>query len=376
MKEATWLAGTYVTDSMKPWHSTRPRSGKSRTDMAAVAFLPAASANLGYLRSAFGLFEFGGRLRRRCSGGVLGQAQLQQVTRRHGVLAADHDDLPEEPLQSGRRVAVKGCLAAEDSAEEPARAINADEAGHAVALAAVRAAGGKLRHEFGAEAALDLLDLAALAADRLPDLLTDFIPQALGAGGGEGLQLKARSLQVHGDGDDALARLFNLQAELEPLAGCDQQRTEVHVPVLVVDFRDVEGAGRGRCRGGVTGSFRGHSVLVRIGPGRLLLFGFPAAPKNHGVSPSVVILYRRPAPSWRLSAWPPATPRPVPYSVHHCLHGLQCLRHCRNAGDSRGVAGACAQAGPPKPPVEPKPPPPRTEPSSSSTGRNLAYSTR
>jgi len=41
-----------------------------------------------------------------------------------------------------------------------------------------------------------------------------------------------------------------------------------------------------------------------------------------------VILYRRPAPSWRLSAWPPATPRPAPYSVHHCLHVLQCLRHC------------------------------------------------
>src|SRR4051794_31640342 len=150
---------------MKPWHSTRPRSGRSRTDTAAAAFLPAASANLGYLRSTFGCFEFGGGLRGRSGHGVLGQAQLQQVTRRHGILAADNDDLPEKPFQAGCCVAVQCCLTAEDAAEEPAGAVDADEAGHAVPLAAVRAAGRKFGHELSAEAALDLLDLAALAAD-------------------------------------------------------------------------------------------------------------------------------------------------------------------------------------------------------------------
>ena len=94
------------------------------------------------------------------------------------------------------------------------------------------------------------------------------------------------------------------------------------------------------------------------------------------LSPSVVILCRRPAPSWRLPAWPPATRGPP---AQFSLHRLSCCSAlCGTAKipiDSRGQAGTCtgpaAQAGPPKPPVEPKPPPPRTEPSSSSTGRNL-----
>ena len=122
---------------------------------------------------------------------VLGQAELQQVARRHRILAPDHHDLPEHVFERGRRVPVQCGLAAQDAPEEPAGTVDADEARRPVAVRAVRAAGGKLGDEFGAEAALDLLDLAALAADGLADLLADFVPEAFGAGRGKRLQLQA-----------------------------------------------------------------------------------------------------------------------------------------------------------------------------------------
>ena len=99
---------------MKPRHSTRPRFGSSLMESGTAVPLPVASANLGGLRSTFGLFEVRGSLggRRR---GFLREAQLQQIPRRHGVFAADDDDLAEQPFQPGGGVAVDGSLAAEDA---------------------------------------------------------------------------------------------------------------------------------------------------------------------------------------------------------------------------------------------------------------------
>jgi hypothetical protein len=122
------------------------------------------------------------------------------------------------------------------AAAEPARTVNADKAGNAVSLAAVADAGGKLGHELRAEAALDLFHLAALAAHRLADLLADLVPQAFGTRCGEGLQLQARPLQVHGYCHHPLGGLLDLKPQLKPVPGCNEQGTEIHVAVPGADL--------------------------------------------------------------------------------------------------------------------------------------------
>src|SRR6478736_2083060 len=136
VKAATSPAGAYVTDSMNPRHSTRPRSGSPRTGTAAAGSLPEASPNLGNLRSALGLVKLRGTLRRWRTG-VPGKAELEQVARRHRVLAPHHNDLAEKLFEPGGSGTVQRGFPAEDAAEEPAGAVDADEAGHAVAVAAV-----------------------------------------------------------------------------------------------------------------------------------------------------------------------------------------------------------------------------------------------
>src|SRR5688500_7250606 len=130
---------------MKPWHSTRPRSGRPLMGTGPSCGAGRASTNLRDLRAALRLFEFRRALRcaLRCrSCRVLGQAQLQQVPWRHGVVAPDNDDLAEQFLEAGRGFPVQGSLASEHTAEEPARTVDADEARHAVSLGPVVDAGG------------------------------------------------------------------------------------------------------------------------------------------------------------------------------------------------------------------------------------------
>ena len=180
---------------------------------------------------------------RRRHAGILGQAQLEQVAGRHGAVAADHHNLAEQCFQGAGGVTVHGCGSAEDAAQEPARTVNADEAGHPVALAAVRGTGGKLGHQFGAELALDFLNLAALAAHGLADLFADLVPETFGLRGGERLELQAGAVQVHGHGHHALGCFFHLEPELQSLAGCDQEGAKVHVAVTAGDFGDIKGPG-------------------------------------------------------------------------------------------------------------------------------------
>src|SRR6478735_455001 len=265
VKAATSPAGAYVTDSMNPRHSTRPRSGSPRTGTAAAGSLPEASPNLGNLRSALGLVKLRGTLRRRRTG-VPRKAELEQVARGHRVLAPHHNDLAEKLFEPGGSGTVQRGFPAEDAAEEPAGAVDADEPGHAVALAAV--AGRQLGDEFDAEV-------------------------ALGAGRRESLELQTGTFQVHGHGDNALGGLLDLEPELQTFARGNQQGAEVDVAVLVVDFRGVIRSG---IAGGTVRGSGGRAGVDSLGlPGlagvrQLLLFGFPATPKNHGVVSLVVIL--------------------------------------------------------------------------------------
>src|SRR6478672_12103925 len=118
---------------MKPWHRTRPRSGSPLMGTASPGGW-LASTNLGDLRTAFGPLELR-RTGRHRSGGILGEPQLQKVAGRHGVVATDHDDFPEQLLQARCRLARQRRFAAEHSAEEPAGTVDADEPGNTVALA-------------------------------------------------------------------------------------------------------------------------------------------------------------------------------------------------------------------------------------------------
>src|SRR6476661_7780743 len=195
VKAATSPAGAYVTDSMNPRHSTRPRSGSPRTGTAAAGSLPEASPNLGNLRSALGLVKLRGTLRRRRTG-VPRKAELEQVARRHRVLAPHHNDLAEKLFEPG--------------------------------------GSGTVQRGF-------------------PDL----------------------------------------EPELQTFARGNQQGAEVDVAVLVVDFRGVirSGIAGGTVRGpGGCAGVDSLGLPGLAGVRQLLLFGFPATPKNHGVVSLVVIL--------------------------------------------------------------------------------------
>src|SRR6478735_3338931 len=101
---------------MNPWHRARPRSGSPRMGTA-WSCGPPASTNLGDLRPALGLLE-GRRCGGHGSGGVLGQAQLQQVPGRHWVLAPDDNDLPEQVLEARGSLTVQRCFTAENATQE------------------------------------------------------------------------------------------------------------------------------------------------------------------------------------------------------------------------------------------------------------------
>src|SRR6476661_8280195 len=159
LNSAVRSAGTKVTDSMCPWHSTRPLSGSWSSGVSppdAWAGPPlAVSADLGDFGTTFGFLQ-SGTGGRRGSGGILWQPQLKEIARRHGTVTPDHHHLPEQGFERFGGGALQSCGAAEDTAKEPARTVDADEPGDAVALAAVRKPGRQLGYQFRAKRAFHL----------------------------------------------------------------------------------------------------------------------------------------------------------------------------------------------------------------------------
>ncbi len=82
-----------------------------------------------------------------------------------GLVAADHHDLAEHGLKRRRRRRVVGGRAGEQGAQEPARAVHADEPDRAHPGGRLARLGRDLREQLGAERALALRALAARAGD-------------------------------------------------------------------------------------------------------------------------------------------------------------------------------------------------------------------
>src|SRR5674476_1101509 len=70
---------------------------------------------------------------------LIGQLQRQQLTWRHGLVAAHDDRCPDHVQQHGGRVLVDGRTATEDRAQEPSGTIGVDEARRREDRATVRA---------------------------------------------------------------------------------------------------------------------------------------------------------------------------------------------------------------------------------------------
>ena len=104
-----------------------------------------------------GLLLDGGR-------GLRRQPELEQVARRHRLVAADHDDLAEHCLERRRRRGVRRGGAGEQAAQEPARAVHAGEPDRPQPGGGLARLGGDLRDQLGAERALALLAPPAGAA--------------------------------------------------------------------------------------------------------------------------------------------------------------------------------------------------------------------
>src|SRR5690606_25726679 len=97
--------------------------------------------------------------------------ERDEITRRHGRVPPHDDDAPEELLDGRGGIRIDRSLAADDTAEKPARAVDANESSkaHATGLARRR----DLRMELRPERPLGLIDLTALATDLLRDLLAN-----------------------------------------------------------------------------------------------------------------------------------------------------------------------------------------------------------
>jgi hypothetical protein len=131
-------------------------------------------------------------------GGGLGwQPQLEQVARRHRLLAADHHDLAKHGLERRCRHRVSRGRAREQAAQEPARSVHADEPDRAHPRGWLARLGGDLRDKLDAERALALRDLPARAADLGDDLTTHLVPQPGPLRRGERLELQLAVLVAY-----------------------------------------------------------------------------------------------------------------------------------------------------------------------------------
>src|SRR5665647_2655055 len=122
---------------------------------------------------------------------LIGQFQCQQLTGRHGLIAAHDDCCPDHVQQHGGRLLVDGRAATEDRAQEPTGAIDTDEARRRENRAAI---GALTRHpglQLGAQRTGREIGRAALAGDAGGDLVTDVEPDTVAARRGKGLQLNS-----------------------------------------------------------------------------------------------------------------------------------------------------------------------------------------
>src|SRR5699024_3297643 len=107
----------------------------------------------------------------------------QRLPRRPRRGAADHHGVAKDLLEGRRVVRRDRGLTGEDAAEEPARAVDADEAGGAVPAASVLRADRQAGEKFGAEGSLDLVRGPALLGDGCGDLFAQLTPDTGVAGG-------------------------------------------------------------------------------------------------------------------------------------------------------------------------------------------------
>src|SRR5215475_15275164 len=207
---------------------------------------------------------------------LVGKADLQQLTGRDRVIAADHDDGREHALQRPGEVLTGGRRAVDEAAQEPAGPVcpqEADRFQRATPAAVDRVGGGNPRPQFHPERAVGLGALTAAPGHLRRDLLPDLVPQAATLRRGEGLQLQA-ALAVH-DGDPGRLVLHDAYLHLKALSGRDQQAAEVD-PLLVGEvFLHVPRAAHpGRLRAGLTGAGLRVTRAVLAGRGlRLPLAG-------------------------------------------------------------------------------------------------------
>ncbi len=111
------------------------------------------------------------------------------------MLAAHHHDVPEDLLEQSGRIPthlpfpLHGGRAGEQAAQEPARAVDADEPDEPHPGGGLPGFGRHPGHELGTERPLDLLAVPARLAHLRGDLGPDVLPQRASPGRGERLDL-------------------------------------------------------------------------------------------------------------------------------------------------------------------------------------------
>ncbi len=153
------------------------------------------------------------------------QPQLEEVPRRHRVLSAHDHHLPERILEhAGRRPA--GCgRAGDQGAQQPARAVDADEAGREHAGGGLPGLSGHLSRDLHAEGSRRLLAPAAGRLDLGGDLRPQVVPQFSPARRGEGLDLHLAPAVP--DGHPGAVLLGHRQLDLAVRADRHMQAAEI-----------------------------------------------------------------------------------------------------------------------------------------------------
>src|SRR3954454_14024778 len=181
----------------------------------------------------------------------VGKAQRQQLAGWHRLVAAVDDRGADDVVDGLGRGRLDGGATRHDGSQEPAGGVDADEPCRHEDGPAVRA---RLRHageQLLAELTRHHLGGATGVDDARRDLVADVDPHALGARGGEGLQLDGRLADDGGDARDLLLLLVDLQAQLHALLPAQPDGAEVEVVAVVVDLAAVERAGRAALSVGV-----------------------------------------------------------------------------------------------------------------------------
>ncbi|GAV94039.1 hypothetical protein ADENT20671_0807 [Actinomyces denticolens] len=192
----------------------------------------------------------------------------EDLARGPGRAVAHDDDAPEDVAQFAGGGVVDGGGALEHAAQEPAGAVDPEEADLDRAGGALGVAHGDLGDDLDAVLAFDLLGAGPGAAELVEDVGAELIPDPLGAGGGEGAQLERRAAQDEGDGLDAAAGAGGLHAQLHAVDGGDPQGAQVDAVVVAVvaDLFGVPGA-VGRAGGALLGCLDEGIVAVPGGAG-------------------------------------------------------------------------------------------------------------